>query len=102
MSHSVFDASDESWKGPPDLNDITPWLLTYVRACYAEHQSELFDQTPSAAIEAVVRWTLCALVVNAVDEDDLPDFEEEDDDAEETGEETEGGSEGEGPNGRPS
>ena len=85
--------------GPPNLDDITPWLLTYVRCNYAEHQSKLFDETPAPAIEAIVQWTLAALVVNATDDDDLPELIGDNDNAEETGEEAEGRSPEEGPEG---
>jgi hypothetical protein len=86
-------------EGPPNLDDITPWLLTYVRCNYAEHQSKLFDETPGPAIEAIVQWTLAALVVNATDDDDLPELIGDNEDAEETGESPEGTSPEEGTQG---
>jgi hypothetical protein len=94
-----IDSADSQGEGPPNLDDITPWLLTYVRSNYAEHQSKLFDETPGPAIQAIVQWTLAALVVNATDEDDLPELIGDNEDAEETGEGSEGTGEEEGPQG---
>jgi len=57
-------------EGPPNLGDITPWLIEYVRINFAEHSSLLYDQTPHGSIPSIVKWTLAGLVVNAQSDDD--------------------------------